>query len=223
MNINSVSNSINRSISGLNLRRRIFEMLPTITIPNADTFNKIGRVISRPDVNRAIMGATAIVTQPFIDYFNPKVDRDTATVSTFRTIGKIIAGTTVGCAVRSACYYGTKMLTNTAKTAPSWQKLLLPSEKIMRYLNMHHPDWLKNHNSVVSTVIGLLAMLVTNVMLDVPLTNKISKSLIDRFKKNKADSGDQTPAKVEPYDVREKFINIFVHNPIENKEKEAKS
>ena len=119
MNIRSVSNLVCKNSPVQGLKRRIFGMFPNVTVNNEELFTKIGSVISRPDVGRAIMGITAIGTQPFIDYYNSKVDRDTAKVSTSRTIGKIIAGTGVGCAVRAMCYYGTKLLTCTNPNAPN--------------------------------------------------------------------------------------------------------
>ncbi|MBO6273052.1 hypothetical protein J6O48_09790 [bacterium] len=225
MNISSVSKLVSNSVTGLNLKRRIFEFMPAITLPNADTLNKIGTIISRPDVNRGIMGATAILSQPFIDYYNPKVDKETAEVSTCRTIGKIIAGTAVGCAVRSACYYGTKALTNTSKTAKAWQQLLLPNKNVVTYLTKKYPDWLKNYNSALATVIGLLAMLVTNVVIDVPLTHFITKHLLAKFKKHDAEqiqpNNTNTP-KQEPYDVVEKFKDIFINHPAELNGRRAK-
>lgn len=225
MNIRSVSNFASKSLTGLDVRRRLFKLIPNITINGEAFANNIGTILSRPDVNRAIMGATAIMTQPFIDYYNPDVDRDTAKVSTFRTIGKIIAGTTVGCAVRSLCYYGTHALTSMAKNAPAWRQTLLPPKSIMEYLANKNPDWLKNHRSVLATIIGLGAMLFTNVLLDVPFTNLISEKLLKRYRKNHPEptnnplnpanptnNSTNPQAGREPYDVREKFLNIFVRD-----------
>ncbi|MCR5266584.1 MAG: hypothetical protein K6E29_08355 [Cyanobacteria bacterium RUI128] len=221
MNIRSVSNFASHGLTGLDVRRRLFKLIPNITINGEAFANNIGTILSRPDVNRAIMGVTAIMTQPFIDYYNPNVDRDTANVSTFRTIGKIIAGTTVGCAVRSLCYYGTHALTSVAKNAPEWRTALLPPKSFMEYLANKNPDWLKNHRSVLATIIGLGAMLFTNVLLDVPLTNLISGKLIGRYRKNHpepikdpANTSNSTNPQAgrEPYDVREKFLDIFVNN-----------
>ena len=221
MNIRSVSNFTNR-FAVPDLRHRIFDLLPNITVNNERAVCNIGRVLSRPDVGRAIMGATAILTQPLIDYYNPKVDRDTAEVSTCRTIGKILAGTTVGCMVRSACYYGVRAMTKVNPNAPTWRTLLMPPDIIVQHLNAHHADWIKNYNSLLATLIGMGIMLFTNVMLDVPLTNIISKSLLKLIGKsnpnqpqnvpptNGVDTESANDVKVrEPYDVKEKFRKVF--------------
>ena len=61
--------------------------------------DKIGKYINSPE-QRLIQGATALFMQPVIDYFNHSADDETRAVSVARTIGKIIAGTCVGVAVR---------------------------------------------------------------------------------------------------------------------------
>lgn len=217
MNIRSVSNFASK-LTGLDIRRRIFKYIPNMTVNGEALAGKIGTILSRPDVGRAILGATALTTQPFIDYYNPRVDRDTATVSTSRTIGKIIAGTAVGCAVRSACYYGSRVLTNTNANAKEWQKILLPSETMIQYLSKRNVDWIKNYRSTLALLVGLFVMLGTNVLLDVPLTHMISKKVLKLFNKYK---GVQTPGETqqnspmkpnpnrEPYDVKDKFRTAF--------------
>ena len=229
MNIHSVSKFGINNFSMPNVRRRIFDLLPNITVNKEDMLCNIGRVISRPDVGRGIMGATAILTQPLIDYFNPKVDRDTAEVSTCRTIGKIIAGTTVGCLVRSACYYGTRALTSLKPDAPSWKKILLPSERVVQHLNSRNTDWIKNYRSTLAFLVGLGAMLFTNVLIDVPLTNFISNKLIKHIKPDlnnqptqtipeRNSSGPDKKEEYQHYDVKDKFREVFIDNfPIRNK------
>ena len=61
---------------------------------------------------RIILGATALATQPFFDYYNKNVDEDTRKVSTARTIAKIIAGTAVGIAVRLLFIKGFRKFSN---------------------------------------------------------------------------------------------------------------
>ena len=145
MNISGVQKIMhNSSWTGLNIRRRIFDLIPKMTIKDTTAINKWGTIIGRPDVNRGIMGATAILTQPYIDYHNHKVDHETAAVSTCRTIGKIIAGTAVGCAVRSGCYYLTKACTSTDPNASKWKKWLMPSPKLQKIL----AKYIKEHDNV---------------------------------------------------------------------------
>lgn len=218
MNISGMSKFASKSIAGLDVRRRLFKLIPNMTINGEAFVNKIGTALSRPDVNRAVMGATAILTQPLIDYYNPKVDRDTAIVSTCRTVGKIIAGTLVGCGVRSLCYYGVHALTSLSKTAPAWRKTLLPPKAIIRYLSNKNNDWLKNYRSTLATIVGLGAMLFTNVLLDVPFTHMISKKLISKFKgndENNINIPNNTTNSVQPYEhyeAADKFRKIFIDN-----------
>lgn len=161
--------------------RRAIKCFPNATVNTPEICNRIGATLSRPDVNRGIMGATAILSQPLIDYYNPDVDKETAKTSTCRTIGKIVAGTTVGCVVRSLCYYGTKAFTSPDPLAKGWRRALMPSRAYVRYLNGKFPDWIKNYRSGISTIIGLMAMLFTNVLIDVPLTNKITQKMLHVF------------------------------------------
>ena len=52
--------------------------------------------------NRAIYGASAIVSQPFFDYKNPNVDKTTQKYSLVKTLIKIVIGTSVGIVSRAA-------------------------------------------------------------------------------------------------------------------------
>jgi len=50
--------------------------------------------------NRAVYGVSALLSQPFFDYYNPSVDKDTRKFSLNKTLIKIIVGTSVGLASR---------------------------------------------------------------------------------------------------------------------------
>lgn len=189
MNVNGITNSIKPMYQGAGIKRRIFDMLPNMTVKDRPFLNNLGNFINRPDVNRAIMGATAIVTQPYIDKHNPNVDKETAETSMFRTIGKIVAGTTVGCIVRSSIYYLINACTSQQPNAPKWKKWLMPTERMQRLLSAHNMDWFKSYKNVLSTSLGLAAMLVTNVACDVPLTSFISKKLINWNKTRHQEDG----------------------------------
>ena len=88
------------------LKNNLWDKIPNKTFtPNENTLKKLRKYeenMSHPAKNRLIMGATALVTQPTIDYYNKKVDEETRTISRNRTIAKILAGTTVGILVRGA-------------------------------------------------------------------------------------------------------------------------
>lgn len=177
MNINSISRSIRPMSRGLNIKRRIFDLIPNMLVKDRPMFDNIGNFINRPDVNRGIMGITALLTQPYIDLHNPDVDEETAQTSMCRTIGKIVAGTTVGCLVRSGCYYLIKGCTSTDPKASKWKKLLMPSRSVQQVLASKNQDWFKSYKNVLSTMMALVIMLGTNFLFDVPLTTKISNKL----------------------------------------------
>lgn len=177
MNINSVTRSIKPMSTGLNIKRRIFDMIPNMLVKDRPILDNVGNFINRPDVNRGIMGITALLTQPYIDAHNPDVDKETAQTSMCRTIGKIAAGTTIGCLVRSGCYYFIKACTSTDPKASKWKKLLMPSRSVQQVLASKNQDWFKSYKNVLSTLMALVIMLGTNFLFDVPLTTKISNKL----------------------------------------------
>lgn len=189
MNINGFTKSIQPMCNGLNLKRRIFEMVPNMLIEDKKFIKHVGNFINRPDVNRGIMGITALLTQPFIDKYNPDVDKETAETSMCRTTGKIVAGTTVGCIVRAGCYYLINACTSEKPNAPKLKKLLMPTPKIQQTLSKINQDWFKSYKNVLSTVMALVIMLGTNVLFDVPLTSMISKKLNEWRKSHKTKEG----------------------------------
>ena len=190
MNVNGITNSIKPMYQGAGIKRRIFDMLPNMTVKDRPFLNNLGNFINRPDVNRFIMGATAIVTQPYIDKHNPNVDKETAETSMCRTIGKIVAGTTVGCIVRSGVYYLMNACTSLDPNAPNWKKLLMPSKRMQRAISAHNIDWFKSYKNVLATALGLGIMLITNPLLDVPLTSLITKRLTTWRKSKQGKEGE---------------------------------
>lgn len=122
---------------------------------------------SHPAKNRLIMGVTALATQPTIDYYNHKVDKETREVSRNRTIAKIIAGTLVGIAVRGSSYELVEKMTN-IKGTKKYSKALLPRKHLKDLVKT--PKLLKNYRSALSTSLAILAMCITNFAIDAPLT-----------------------------------------------------
>lgn len=132
--------------------------------------------------SRLILGITALMTQPFIDWQNKDVDKDTRRVSTARTIGKIIAGTISGVIVRAGCIALIKKLTD-ANANKKWQKLLIPTNvSSNEYKNAER--LLKKHRGAIGTIVALFVMLFTNFAFDVPVTKFLTNFLNDKFKKN---------------------------------------
>lgn len=149
----------------------------------------IGKYINSPE-QRLIQGVTALALQPAIDYMNHKADDETRAVSVARTIGKIIAGTIVGVAVRYGAIALAKNFThykvvsfenNFIKAiAPKTKKdFLMPSitfdnpNKIAPHLADLHDNYIKT----IGTLIATFAMVFTNFLIDAPLTKWITKKL----------------------------------------------
>ena len=198
---------------------RILDCIPNSTINTSDRCNRIGNALSRPDVNRLVMGGTAVVTQPFFDYYNPDVDEDTAKTSACRTLGKILAGTFVGCIVRNLCYRATEVITNVNPGVEGFRSSFLPTnEQIVKFQSTNQLDWLKKYRNGLSTIIGLVVMLFTNFLFDAPLTNKITNKLLTYFNlkeapdKNEPKNPDTTNPNVikdKPNNPVDKMVNAF--------------
>ena len=194
MNISGVSKFAYNSAVGKNLKSRLFGLLPNINILNSKKLENLGTTIARPDVSRAILGATALGTQPIIDYYNHRVDEETAGVATCRTIAKIIACSGVGIAVRYGSLKLVQLFTDTTEKASKWKKSLLPTEKTQKLLSMKNTEWIKNHRSTLGSIVALTAMLATNVLLDVPLTNYLSNKFLGIREKMNAKKTERTGA-----------------------------
>ena len=198
MNITPVNNN-NVSMHGLpsgwrNLKNRIsqkiLDVMPEYTQKEStrllENWKNIDEVISHPAWNRAILGATAIFSQPVIDRYNPRVDDETRVVSMNRTIAKVAVGTTVGIVVRDLVYRLTKGMTNiNGKTRTS--KFLLPKRHLTEIAQ--NEKFLKNYRSALAMSIALLVMCVTNFAIDAPLTvfftNLFNEKHNDKKKKAK--------------------------------------
>ena len=175
-NINS--NNISFGKNNNNWKRYIDRVKQSIldTLPNAEinfnknTFDKLSSIdkrISRPAENRAIMGITALATQPLIDTYNHKVDEETRTISRNRTIAKILSGTLVGIAVRGSSYNIVKNMTQ-IEGGKKYSKSLIPRGMIEHYKK--YPRKLENYRSATATALAILAMCITNFVIDAPLT-----------------------------------------------------
>ena len=210
MNITPV-NSNNVSMQGSNknpnwlkrqIRRvgqKILDMSPTHTSKDdrgsIEKWDKTTNWVSHPMWNRGIMGATAILTQPTIDYYNHRVDDETRTVSRNRTIAKIIAGTLVGMfVVRGPVYKAVEKMTDiTGKN--KYSKLLLPKAFIQRLMKNNRE--LTNYRATLAMLMALIAMSVTNFVLDAPLTIMLTNIFNEKsgVGKKKTDTTDTSERK----------------------------
>lgn len=174
-NVNSVTMCGNPIKSGKpsswnRFKQAVLDALPSATFEDKlaiEKWKKFDDRLSKPAENRLIMGATAILTQPTIDYYNHNVDKETREISRNRTIAKIIAGTGVGILVRGSAYKLVENMTD-IEGNKKHSKSLLPEKYITDLINK--PKFLKNYRSALSTSIAIMAMCFTNFLIDAPLT-----------------------------------------------------
>lgn len=177
------------------IEQKLIDIIPEKTFTaegnKLERYEKVDGLISRPDVNRLIMGATAITTQPVIDYYNHRVDDETRVVSRNRTISKIVAGTTVGILVRGLCYRLVTKMTDISSTK-KYSRSLLPKGEWQEIFK-RVPKWLGNYKSALATGLALAVMLITNFALDAPLTvyftNKLNAKSPQLNKKKEVANG----------------------------------
>lgn len=174
----SISNFTNRVTSS------IAGVLPGATI-NSERVNKalswIGDNISSPQ-NRLILGASALMSQPFIDLNNKKVDEDTRKISAARTVAKIIAGTATGFLVRYGCIKAIdycsllpSQITKSTKN-PRLRMLFTPESALTGVLKD-----LGQYKKALGSFVALMVMLVTNFMIDAPLTKYLTNKFVDKY------------------------------------------
>ena len=192
LNVNRISN-VARNVTGT-----IAGVVPTVTISNPKA-NKviswIGKNISSPE-NRLILGVTALMSQPFIDLHNRKVDEETRKVSAARTVAKIIAGTLTGVLVRKGCIKAIdafSMLPSqiTSKTKWPWLRTLFtPDSAISGALTD-----LTHHKNALGTILSLFVMTITNFAIDAPLTKFLTNKFVDKIKEKDAIKAEEAKLK----------------------------
>ncbi len=163
---------------------RVVNVFPTMTV-NSEKANKalhwIGKNISSPE-NRLILGVSALMSQPFIDLHNKKVDEDTRKVSAARTVAKIIAGTSTGVLIRYGCIKAidafTKFpeeITSVTKN-PRLKTFFTPFEAIKDGLKD-----LRHYKSALGTLVSLGVMVFTNFLIDAPFTKFMTNKFVDKI------------------------------------------
>lgn len=182
-----VPNGSGRGASWWNrFKQSLFDILPNGTLDdsakNLTRWDKVDKAISKPAENRAIMGATAIITQPIIDYNNHKVDKETREISRNRTIAKIVVGTLVGIIVRGSCYKLVQKMTDVAGKT-KYSKTLIPDKYLEEFKNVQ--KFLDNYKSALSTGTAIGAMCFTNFAIDAPLTVWLTNRLNAKDKAKK--------------------------------------
>lgn len=145
---------------------------------------------------RLISGVTAIVTQPFFDLNNKKVDEETRSVSCARTMGKIIAGTLTGVSVRWACVELTKKFTQNEATEAELlrkgkktkEQIITNFSKIEQCLLPKNKDMtirqIKKYRGALGTFAAVGVMIATNFLIDAPLTTYLTNKFVKSSKEN---------------------------------------
>lgn len=167
--INAIK-SVSSGVKKPNILKRLYNAIPNWEV-TSDKFITHVETFGRKCTSahqRGILGATALVTQPFIDANNKSVDEKTRKFSVARTIAKIIAGTLTGVAIRYGCI-----------KAMNW-KPFRPArwDKVSR-------DVQDQYKNAMGTIVSLVVMMFTNFIIDAPLTKFLTNVLITEPKKQK--------------------------------------
>lgn len=148
-----------------------------------DMLNWIGKNISSPE-NRLILGATALMTQPFIDASNKNIDSETKRFSVCRTIAKIFVGTATGYFIRKGCI----------KTIDAFTKLPSEIEPHMRFKKLrsillptikYTADELSQYKNTLGSLMALGVMVFTNFLIDAPGTKWLTNVFAGKSKPEK--------------------------------------
>ena len=131
--------------------------------------NWIGREISSPE-NRLILGASALMTQPFIDLHNKTISDDTKKYAVARTVAKIIVGTTTGVLIRKGCIKFIDAFTQLPGTVRPNAKFKNLRQLLLPVTDIIDKDMLQQHKNALGSLLALAVMLFTNFLIDAPLT-----------------------------------------------------
>lgn len=158
------------------VQQKALDIIPEAVYSNGKVVNgikKTGEKISSAE-QRLILGASALMSQPFIDAHNKSVDEKTRKVSVARTVAKIIAGTLTGYYIRKGCIKGIKTLSE------------MPSKNVKKIKTLFTPSNAKDNTSdpflqyrnAMGTVVALVVMMFTNFLIDAPLTKFLTNMFI---------------------------------------------
>ncbi len=172
----------------LNIAKNFYNRLPSMQVSKDKVIDKIvyiGKKWSSPH-QRAILGVTAIVMQPYIDWKNKSVDDKTRKVAVARTCAKIIAGTLTGVALRAGFIKGIAAMSKTASEIPANTKPFIKNLKqclTPKNLDPSNKDALEQYRNAMGTILSLVAMVFTNFLIDAPLTKFLTNNFIRMQKK----------------------------------------
>lgn len=160
------------------VKQGALDMFPDSVYSDKKVINGIkttGEKISSAE-QRLILGASALMSQPFIDGHNRNVDEKTRKVSVARTIAKIIAGTFTGYFIRKGCIKGIKALSQIpGPNVPKWKTVFTPKNA-----KDNTTDAFLQYRNAMGTVVALVVMMFTNFIIDAPLTKFLTNALVKK-------------------------------------------
>ena len=149
--------------------------MPTVSNPKIiNTIDWIGKKLSSAE-NRLILGASALLSQPFIDASNKDVDAETRKYSVCRTLAKIIAGTATGYTIRKLCIKSIDAFTKSVNEIKPEMKL----KKLRTFLTptlKYTAEELSQYKNTLGTILALGVMVFTNFLIDAPLTKGLTNA-----------------------------------------------
>ena len=168
--------------SVVNLQQRMLNLLPNAEYSNKSGIKLVrdtGEKISSAE-QRLILGATALMSQPFIDAHNRNVDENTRKVSVARTIAKIVAGTFTGFFIRKGCIKAIKAFSQLpGKNVPKYKTIFTPKD-----ITKINSDEFIQYRNAMGTIVALVVMMFTNFAIDAPLTKFLTNTLVKKQEEN---------------------------------------
>ncbi len=157
-------------------QQRVLNAVPNVELSgNVGWINKTGEKISSAE-QRLILGISALMSQPFIDWNNKNVDEKTRKVSVARTVAKIIVGTATGFTIRKGCI---KMIEAMSQprlpNIPKWKTFFTPKD-----VTRTKTEAFKQYRNAMGTVVALVVMTFTNFLIDAPLTKLLTNAIIKK-------------------------------------------
>lgn len=162
----------------INTYQRFLNILPNAEYSNKSGIKLVhdaGEKISSAE-QRLILGATALMSQPFIDAHNRNVDENTRRVSVARTIAKIVAGTFTGFFIRKGCIKAIKAFSQLpGKNVPKYKTIFTPKD-----ITKINSDEFIQYRNAMGTIVALVVMMFTNFAIDAPLTKFLTNKLVKK-------------------------------------------
>ena len=182
------------STAAREIKQGALDLIPEAVYSDKKMVNgikKTGEKISSAE-QRLILGASALMSQPFIDANNKRVDEKTRKVSVARTIAKIVAGTFTGYFIRKGCIKGIKALSQVeGKNVSKWKSIFTPKN-----IKDNTTDAFLQYRNAMGTVVALVVMMFTNFLIDAPLTKFLTNKFVDKIHNNASKPQNPQPAKM---------------------------